>query len=124
MQYGIYKSNYGRRKERVMRLIDADNLLKIFDERLKVYEGEDGTKERYAYMAWLRSRHAIEDAPTIAIKASAILLPPHAEWIEPTSYDGLSAGYYICSKCRCIYGQASNYCPNCGAKMDGERSEG
>lgn len=48
-----------------MRLIDADNLLKIFDERLKVYEGENGTKERYAYMAWLRSYHAIKDAPTI-----------------------------------------------------------
>lgn len=48
-----------------MRLIDADNLLKIFDERLKVYEGKDDTKERYAYMAWLRSCHAIKDAPTI-----------------------------------------------------------
>ena len=48
-----------------MRLIDGDELLKIFEERLRVEQGGDGTKERYAYMAWLRSINAIKDAPTI-----------------------------------------------------------
>ena len=48
-----------------MRLIDGDALLKIFEERLRVEQGGDGTKERWAYMAWLRSLNAIKDAPTI-----------------------------------------------------------
>ena len=96
------------RKDRRMRLIDADALI----QSMLVFYGD------YSGRLCRELETIIDNEPTIAIKATAILLPTHAEWIEPTSYDGLSAGYYTCSKCRCIYGQASNYCPNCGAKMD------
>ena len=48
-----------------MRLIDADALKEYFEKCLKVDSGKDGTKERYAYMAWLRAVNAIDNAPTI-----------------------------------------------------------
>lgn len=48
-----------------MRLIDADALKEYFEKCLKVESGKDNTKERYAYMAWLRSVHAIDNAPTV-----------------------------------------------------------
>ena len=48
-----------------MRLIDADALKEYFEKCLKTESGKDGTKERYAYMAWLRAVNAIDNAPTI-----------------------------------------------------------
>ena len=47
----------------------------------------------------------------------------HGRWIG-----GYSGTEYTIPKCsRCGYGNgavgASNYCPNCGAKMDGERKD-
>ena len=54
----------------------------------------------------------------------------HGEWIEkryrqPVGEDGyINVVSYFCSVCdgEHYYGNA-NYCPNCGAKMDGERRE-
>ena len=56
----------------------------------------------------------------------------HGEWIG-TEYDGYADGNPVydkweCSKCHeeyCYEGEPPlyNYCPNCGAKMDGERRE-
>jgi NAD-dependent SIR2 family protein deacetylase len=49
----------------------------------------------------------------------------HGEW-ERTEYHG----FIRCSKCKDVYIDDSwvadgkwNYCPNCGAKMDGERKD-
>ena len=48
----------------------------------------------------------------------------HGEWkikkhkIFGNSYD------YVCSVCGCDYALAEyNYCPNCGAKMDGDKHD-
>lgn len=43
----------------------------------------------------------------------------HGEWIEMVSIDGIHWAH--CSKCdHTRFGRAKlNYCPNCGAKMDG-----
>ena len=32
-------------------------------------------------------------------------------------------GFFYCTKCHCNVYDVSNYCPNCGAKMDGERKD-
>ena len=42
----------------------------------------------------------------------------HGRWIDAREY----CGDYMCSNCDALYGTNKfNYCPNCGAKMDGER---
>ncbi len=61
---------------------------------------------------WLSEGFEIEDVP-VADVAPVV----HARWIE----DG--SGIIICPKCNRGYNlvpQFTHYCPNCGAKMDGE----
>lgn len=41
-----------------------------------------------------------------------------AHWIMRNRY---FSTVYICSKCKAGVIQKTNYCPDCGAKMDGER---
>ena len=59
----------------------------------------------------------IENAPTI--DAVPVV---HGEWIE-ISDDPLH-GLKKCSNCGELSCCLANYCPDCGAKMDGERREG
>ena len=58
----------------------------------------------------------LADAPTV----DAVPVR-HGRWIDAREY----CGDYMCSNCEALYGTNKfNYCPNCGAKMDGERKEG
>ena len=90
-----------------MRLIDADKLLQ---EKWKVE-----TKDMW-HMTVIEdvvSTIDIEKAPTVDAEPVR-----HGHWVE--------AKYplFTCSECGAIYqdtGYGYNYCPNCGAKMDGER---
>ena len=90
-----------------MRLIDADAL-----ETHEIYEGE-----------WVRVVYAddIDNTPTIDAEPVR-----HGRWVfSPDHAEG------ICTMCNFkIYGRPYNntylivpynYCPNCGAKMDGGR---
>lgn len=55
----------------------------------------------------------------------------HGRWIH-SRYDDCSEQFEIvkCSQCNheayamALYVHGGNYCPNCGAKMDGERKDG
>ena len=40
----------------------------------------------------------------------------HGKWVE--AYKGLSS--CKCSVCNAVYETETNYCPKCGAKMDGD----
>lgn len=78
-----------------------------------------GISEDYAY-GLREAAHMIEEAPAVdAVPVS------HGRWVEyPVAH------YFKCSKCKYIVPykkavrinekQAYNYCPSCGAKMDGE----
>jgi len=98
-----------------MRLIDANALL--ISETFAVSEG--ACKECENEYRW-----AIQEAPTV--DAVEVV---HGEWstIED-DYLGLTA--LACSECKQEYWfeeepplKIYSYCPNCGAKMDGERKD-
>lgn len=91
-----------------MRLVDADAL--DMYECLRSYYGD----------AWRDAQKAIDDAPTVdPVK--------HGHWVEQEHEDWKWSKEYRCSECgqyRLVttpVGREWNYCPSCGAKMDGER---
>ncbi|MBR2048295.1 MAG: hypothetical protein IJ960_06820 [Oscillospiraceae bacterium] len=44
----------------------------------------------------------------------------HGRWIDAREY----CGDYMCSNCDALYGTNKfNYCPNCGARMDGGNAD-
>jgi len=64
-----------------------------------------------AFADAIRIIESLEPADVVEVK--------HGEWISECE------PYYECSECHhwfYLY-QYMNYCPNCGAKMDGERKE-
>ena len=95
-----------------MRLIDADALKAWF---LRPYSNE----ETYSNID-ICSR--INSAPTVdPVK--------HGHWVEQEHEDWKWSKEYRCSECgkyRLMtnpFGREWNYCPNCGAKMDGVETE-
>lgn len=59
----------------------------------------------------------ISDAPTVDAKKVV-----HGHW-TPLVKNGFAFGV-TCSKCNTTWDDKSNYCPNCGAKMDGGNEDG
>lgn len=61
-----------------------------------------------------------------AFPAADVVPVRHGRWVgyETKSYknseNGIAKKYYRCSSCRCFNAIRSNYCPKCGAKMDGD----
>ena len=51
----------------------------------------------------------------------------HGRWIErqtPHAMGGVSSKCSVCAKSVQYLGNPPNYCPNCGAKMDGDADNG
>lgn len=43
---------------------------------------------------------------------------PKGEWLKVIDRDGILMEYYVCDKCGMLTTDCSDFCPNCGAKMD------
>lgn len=92
-----------------MRPIDADALEKKLQEQREVY-AEIGMKgaEHLLVHDFLRY---VWEAPTVNPAR-------HGRWLE---WWGHNVTEYECSRCGVYSEKSENYCPNCGAKMDGEK---
>lgn len=90
-----------------MEYIKKDYALESVTRNLKLYGDE-----------WIEAYNAVANVPS-----SDVIPVIHAEWIKRN-------GYTECSNCDYWYespetedeGDRSNYCPNCGARMDGVKN--
>ena len=93
-----------------MRLIDADALKKEVLGLPNCYNGFSDTYDKACIIG------LIDEMPTIS--------PKTGRWIKKT-------GQIYCSECKCSRWSEAfeyavrrfNYCPNCGARMEGEEDE-
>ena len=101
------------------RLIDADELKNSIIKKLGIASEEFLLESEKAVF------EEIDNAPTV----EAVPVR-HGKYIG-TEFDGYADGcpvYYEwkCSECGCVFEEEEptyNYCPNCGAKMNGEIEE-
>ena len=90
------------------RMADIDDLL----EKVAKIQASGGSQEKRVGEIII----AITNAPTVEVA--------HGRWIEkqeplPWCEDDVEV-YTVCSVCESYSPGESNYCPNCGAKMDGD----
>lgn len=95
-----------------MRLIDADALMKEFAEFVK----ESNNSDFADVPTWNDAVSLLGSAPTVEAEPVR-----HGRWIESDSPGDCC---YRCSECGFMRDayllDIGNYCPKCGAKMDGE----
>lgn len=99
-----------------MRLIDGDALIEKFNEKVGMEERiiDARTAERFATFCALAD--AVEEMPTV--DAAPVV---HGRWIEQEKYTfGVMYDCSICGNRILDNGHSWNYCPNCGARMDGD----
>jgi hypothetical protein len=87
-------------EQTMTRLIDADALKEYFKTIRKYHVGK--------YSEWYLA-DVLEQQPTIDAEPVR-----HGKWIEYPIADGMNQ----CSECGVLRFGESNYCPNCGARMD------
>lgn len=88
-----------------MRLIDADDFIAQ-------------TRELYNQAGWgFRDIHYSQSAVEFNLSMMPTIDPVrYGRWVKMSDADGI---FYGCSECGEWHKEMSNYCPNCGAKMDG-----
>lgn len=102
------------------RYIDADNLIdELSAACMPIYEkGITGILGDNSSIADIINEQPIADVQEVK----------HGEWLKPSN-DSVDSKQWICSECKgltetayycghCYY----NYCPNCGARMDGDNN--
>lgn len=91
-----------------MRLIDADALAK---EAGKLWaEMPDGVELSKELMKSINHAPTVDAVPVV-----------HGYWDD--SFDGITPYCSVCHMSQRTMNRTPNYCPNCGAKMDGEAND-
>ena len=102
-----------------MRLIDADLLTNCIRKSLdkEILKGTIREKgfEVYALTKFIEIVDAVPTEEPVK----------HGKWLNavethPELYGWCRLNEVVCSQCDDIHKHKSNYCPNCGARMDGE----
>ena len=94
------------------RLVNAAPLEEFFDNKAKSWTGT------WSGPAYATALERVKNAPTV--DAVEVV---HAYWIKheyAEEENGLLVPNYECSACHSWERYESYYCPNCGAKMDGD----
>ena len=97
-----------------MAYIDTEKLKRNIRVNLMPNVDDDGTVTVENAERWFLS--LINNQPT-----ADVVEVKHGEWVKE------GCGLLVCNKCKFEYAHAGmpdeglNYCPNCGAKMDGRR---
>lgn len=100
-----------------MRMIDADELDRVMTTRAAL----DRDKNR---KAWARAICCVHDAPTVDAESVR-----HGHWIDGAQNFTCGNFDYECSRCGANINsnlgcdEDFNYCPFCGAKMEGTENE-
>ena len=96
-----------------MRLIDADELIKMLQDTI------DFNMKHNTFFKSFSMQHILY----ILENMKTVDLVKHGEWIN---IDAKFENMYVahqCSICKSEFlGDASNFCPRCGAKMDGNQN--
>ena len=108
-----------RKRERMSRYIDADELKKEVEYSMERNPHESGN---------LRSNHRVEHKHFMRLICSQptadVEVVRHAHWIVGENGGNIKGnplyGIYVCSNCKNEICEeiTSDYCPHCGAKMD------
>lgn len=97
-------------KNAVINVVGWESIANYLDEMSKHFS----TKDNYYYDALMDAEDAIDDLPSEDVAPVR-----HGRWITDEEDDG-----WVWSKCsECGYHMLAThrYCPNCGARMDGEK---
>lgn len=79
--------------------------------------------EQWAFGPYNRPLKIVRKTTIDSIPAADAAPVVHARWIErqtPHAIGGISAKCSVCAKSVQYLGNPLNYCPNCGARMDGD----
>ena len=96
------------------RFIDANNLIEEIREE-RCYNCRNFKDMKCDYCGTADYIYMIEDMP-----AADVAPVRHGRWEEASDGDGIVCPFCRTDFCTIIYDtEYFNYCPNCGAKMDG-----
>ena len=93
--------------------LDRDDVLNVIDyirtKYISVYNRRDKCSQFWAdTIRYFEKRiNKLDDYDVEPVK--------HGHWIDNKHTDTA-----ICSECKCVFTDETNYCPNCGSRMGGE----
>ena len=94
-------------KDAVINVVGRESIANYVDEMSKHF----CTKDNEYYDALMDAEDAIDDLPPADVAPVR-----HGRWKK-------EYGHYKCLLCNGLDDFADNYCPNCGARMDGDSDE-
>lgn len=99
-----------------MAMIEREVLLK---HKFGIYENEDEDGNALSYPRF-SGKHAVSEEDILSAPTIDAAPVRHGRWIESDDGDGAVCSQCGCDFCTMIYpAENFNYCPNCGARMDG-----
>ena len=109
-----YEDRYGAFVE----VVECDEI----DELLEEMTGENTKTELGAHIYFAKNGNVYKDKIAVAPAADVVEVV-HGEWNKINRETTGLPWEWRCNQCGCPQDYNHNYCPNCGAKMDGERKE-